>query len=68
MVSGFNMILSNTVQIKEMLPLSELLKPNSIIIDRNLHGEAKLLHYVEQTLAARGERLLLVETSGLPSG
>jgi ribosomal protein S18 acetylase RimI-like enzyme len=27
----------------------------------------KLLHYIEQTLAARGERLLLVETSGLPT-
>ncbi|NEO98816.1 MAG: GNAT family N-acetyltransferase [Symploca sp. SIO2E9] len=27
----------------------------------------KLLHYVEQTLTARGERLLLVETSGLPN-
>lgn len=27
----------------------------------------KLLRYVEQTLAERGERLLLVETSGLPS-
>jgi ribosomal protein S18 acetylase RimI-like enzyme len=28
---------------------------------------AALLRYVEQTLAARGERLLLVETSGLPN-
>lgn len=28
---------------------------------------AKLLHSIEQTLAARGERILLVETSGLPS-
>lgn len=28
---------------------------------------AKLLHYVEQKLRARGERLLLIETSGLPS-
>ena len=27
----------------------------------------KLLRYVEQTLAKRGERLLLVETSGLPN-
>ena len=27
----------------------------------------KLLHYVEQVLAARGERLLLIETSGLPN-
>lgn len=27
----------------------------------------KLLQYVEQTLAARGERLLLIETSGLPN-
>jgi len=27
---------------------------------------AELMRYVEQTLAARGERLLLVETSGLP--
>ncbi|MDY6782397.1 MAG: GNAT family N-acetyltransferase [Cyanobacteriota bacterium] len=26
----------------------------------------KLLHHVEQTLMARGERLLLIETSGLP--
>lgn len=30
------------------------------------HG-TKLLHYVEQTLAAGGERLLLVETSGMPN-
>ncbi|MGF1480271.1 MAG: GNAT family N-acetyltransferase [Cyanophyceae cyanobacterium] len=29
------------------------------------HGAA-LLRYIEQTLAARGERVLLVETSGLP--
>ena len=28
---------------------------------------AQLLRYVEQALAARGERILLVETSGLPS-
>ncbi len=28
---------------------------------------AKLLQYLEQTLRARGERLLLVETSGLPN-
>ncbi|MDJ0532672.1 MAG: GNAT family N-acetyltransferase [Xenococcaceae cyanobacterium MO_207.B15] len=27
----------------------------------------QLLHYVEQTLATRGERLLLIETSGLPN-
>ncbi|MDJ0616349.1 MAG: GNAT family N-acetyltransferase [Calothrix sp. MO_192.B10] len=27
----------------------------------------KLLHYVEQTLATGGERILLVETSGLPN-
>ena len=30
------------------------------------YGE-KLVNYIEQTLAARGERLLLVETSGLPN-
>ncbi len=36
--------------------------------DRQGEGRgAKLLHYVEQTLAARGERLLLVETSGRPN-
>lgn len=29
------------------------------------HGAA-LMHYIEQTLAERGERVLLVETSGLP--
>ena len=28
---------------------------------------AQLIGYVEQALAARGERILLVETSGLPS-
>lgn len=41
-----------------------------IVVHPNRQGEGcggKLLHYVEQTLAARGERLLLVETSGLPS-
>jgi ribosomal protein S18 acetylase RimI-like enzyme len=36
--------------------------------DRQGQGRgAALLHYVEQMLTARGERLLLVETSGLPS-
>ncbi|WP_026734874.1 GNAT family N-acetyltransferase [Fischerella sp. PCC 9605] len=35
--------------------------------DRQGQGRgARLLHYVEQTLTARGERMLLVETSGLP--
>ncbi len=27
---------------------------------------ASLMHYIEQTLAERGARVLLVETSGLP--
>jgi ribosomal protein S18 acetylase RimI-like enzyme len=36
--------------------------------DRQAKGRgAALLRHVEQALAARGERLLLVETSGLPS-
>ncbi|PSB16281.1 GNAT family N-acetyltransferase [filamentous cyanobacterium CCP2] len=36
--------------------------------DRQGEGRgAALLHYVEQTLEARGGRMLLVETSGLPS-
>ena len=36
--------------------------------DRQGQGRGTaLLHYVEQTLTARGARLLLVETSGLPS-
>ena len=36
--------------------------------DRQGQGRgAALLRYVEQTLASRGERILLVETSGLPS-
>jgi GNAT superfamily N-acetyltransferase len=35
--------------------------------DRQGQGRgARLLRYVEQTLTARGERMLLVETSGLP--
>jgi len=33
---------------------------------RNQGIGAALMHHVEQTLTARGERLLLVETSGLP--
>ncbi|WP_017314319.1 GNAT family N-acetyltransferase [Mastigocladopsis repens] len=36
--------------------------------DRQGQGRgAKLLHYVEQALTARGGRMLLVETSGLPA-
>lgn len=36
--------------------------------DRQRQGRgAALLHYIEQTLTARGGRMLLVETSGLPS-
>ena len=41
-----------------------------IAVHPNLQGKglgAKLLRYVEQMLAERGERLLLVETSGLPN-
>ncbi len=40
-----------------------------IAIHPNRQGQgrgARLLHYVEQTLAQRGVRMLLVETSGLP--
>lgn len=40
-----------------------------IAIHPNRQGQgrgAKLLHYVEQMLAQRGGRMLLVETSGLP--
>lgn len=40
-----------------------------IAIHPNRQGQgrgAKLLHYVEQVLAAQGGRMLLVETSGLP--
>ncbi len=41
-----------------------------IAVHPNRQGEgigAKLLRYVEQMLGERGERLLLVETSGLPN-
>ena len=41
-----------------------------IAVHPNYQGEGrggKLLEYVEQMLATRGERLLLVETSGLPN-
>ena len=41
-----------------------------IAVHPNRQGEGwggKLLQYVEETLTARGERLLLVETSGLPN-
>ncbi len=41
-----------------------------IAVHPNRQGEGlggKLLRYVEQMLAERGERLLLVETSGLPN-
>ena len=41
-----------------------------IAVRPDLQGQGRgtaLLRYVEQTLTARGERLLLVETSGLPS-
>ncbi|MBD2294480.1 GNAT family N-acetyltransferase [Anabaena sphaerica FACHB-251] len=40
-----------------------------IAIREDLQGQGrggKLLHYVEQTLIARGGRMLVVETSGLP--
>lgn len=40
----------------------------AILPDRQGQGRGtRLLHYVEQTLTVRGERILLVETSGLPS-
>ncbi|WP_413160809.1 GNAT family N-acetyltransferase [Capilliphycus salinus ALCB114379] len=41
-----------------------------IAVHPNYQGQGRgsaLLRYVEQTLTGRGERLLLVETSGLPS-
>lgn len=41
-----------------------------IAVHPNRQGEGiggKLLHYVEQMLTERGERVLLVETSGLPN-